>query len=73
MMESQQKRFLAEGGIREQMTRARIAYRNGRYDEYLAERDNDRNSRNDMSGRNDMNGRNSKNDMNEKNDGAQNS
>lgn len=73
MMESQQKRFLAEGGIREQMTRARIAYRNGRYDEYLAERDNDRNSRNDMSGRNDMNGRNSRNDMNEKNDGAQNS
>ncbi len=35
MIESQQQRFLKEGGIREQMTRARMAYRNGEYEEYL--------------------------------------
>ena len=39
MIESQQKRFLTEGGIREQMTHARMAYRNGKYEEYLRERE----------------------------------
>ena len=29
LLEKQQEQFLKEGGIREQMTRARIAYRNG--------------------------------------------
>lgn len=79
MMESQQKRFLAEGGIREQMTRARIAYRNGKYDEYLAERDNDRSSRNGKNGMNGMNSKNGKsgksgmNSRNDKNDVPQDS
>ncbi|MDE5773077.1 MAG: four helix bundle suffix domain-containing protein [Muribaculaceae bacterium] len=29
LIESQEKRFLKEGGIREAMTRARLKYRNG--------------------------------------------
>lgn len=64
MMESQQRRFLEEGGIREQMTKARLAYRNGRYEEYLRERReswNDRNSKNGRSGMNSMSGRNGMN------------
>lgn len=58
------------------MTRARIAYRNGRYDEYLAERDNDRESRNGKSDRNDRESRSGMNGMNsrkDKNDGSQSS
>ena len=51
MMKTQEQRFLTEGGIREQMTRARLAYRNETCN--MA----GKNSKNGMNGKNSMNGR----------------